>query len=315
MESALSVRVLGSVQVTLGVPHELASRRQRSLLAALVLREGRPVSVSELVDAVWDDEPPANARTTLQTYVSRLRNLLGPDTILHSPAGYQLGERVVTDLRSVRTSVGELSKLEQDDPRRLELALRALGHWKGQALAEFEDNTWFRGHRVELNETRANLIDIAAHDMIRTDQCAQAVAILEASLVDEPLREPTQVLLIQALVRAGRRTEAVRTASQYRRALRDETGLVPGAAFNQAEQLALSDGPESSVVAPELRERPAASWRSADLGRPTPLVGRLSEIDQIETALRTARLVSIVGIGGVGKSRLAAELIARWSRT
>jgi predicted ATPase/DNA-binding SARP family transcriptional activator len=316
----VSVKVLGAVQVLVnGTARELSSRRQRALLAALTVRNGRPVPVADLVDAVWGEDPPEGARTTLQTYVSRLRGLVGQHAIVHSPAGYRLAEFVETDLAAARAVAAELQSLDRSDPRCLELALQVLDQWDGPALGEIHENDWFVGHVVELGEMHANLVDIAGEGLIRAGRCPQAVSMLELSLASNPLREPSQVLLMRALHGAGRTTEALRAASRYRQTLRDETGLLPREAFNRAEQLVLSAGPEEfteprpdagTETTAEASDGPA-EWASASLRRPTPMIGRADELGVIESALGSSRLVSVVGVGGVGKTRLVAEAIER----
>ena len=309
MDSSVDVfvRVLGPLQVSRsGAPRELASRRQRALLAALAVRDGRPVPVSELVDAVWDDDPPEQARSTLQTYVSRLRSSLGQDTIRHDPAGYRLAPNASTDVAAVRAAVRRLERLDRDDHRaRSEVALGALELWSGSPLGEFSENDWFRGHIVELLEARANLVDVAAEGLVETQRAPQAIALLEASLASDPLREPTQVALVRALHAAGRTADAVRAASRYRRQLREDTGLLPGPLFEQVEALALSGEPASApTVADGL-----ADWSSASLSRPTPIVGRVGELTELRNLVSWARLVTVTGVGGVGKTRLVAELL------
>ncbi len=323
----MSIRVLGPMELLVdGDPAELPSRRQRALLAALVVGHGRPVTVTDLVDAVWDENPPDGARTTLQTYVSRLRRIVGQESILHSPAGYRLGDAVATDVAEVREMVADLEPLDRSDPQRAELAEQALARWTGPALAEFADAEWLRAAVVDMNEMHANLIDIAAEGMIASRRCPQAIALLEQGLASSPLREPSQILLVRALHGAGRTTDAVRAASRYRRALRETTGLVPGAGFLAVEQAVLAvdepvasqgstdDGsrighpapPADAAVAPR---RPPVAWSSSTLPRPTPLIGRLDDLASVRRAMDSSRLVTVVGVGGVGKTRLVAEVV------
>jgi len=304
----LEVRILGPLEVVrAGSPVDLPGRRLRALLTALAVR-GSTVSVGELVDAVWGDDPPAAARTTLQTYVSRLRRSLGHDAIGHGTGGYRLAQAVATDVGAVRATVAALSRTGcVDHATRVERALGALSRWRGPAMSEFDDVEWFRAASVELVEMRANLVDLAAESMLHTGRAADAAGMLRTVTTEDPWREATQTLLVRALHDAQRSTEAVRVASAYRRQLAETTGLVPGAAFEAAEQRALmgEEAPPSS--GPEERRR---DWSSAALARPTPLIGRQDELAMLRRLSRAERLVTVRGAGGVGKSRLVAELVA-----
>src|SRR5436190_6065118 len=114
----LEFRILGSLEVTRGgSPVPLGSRKQRMLLGVLLLRVGEPVSTDALADALWGDEPPAAVATSLQTYVSQLRKLLGADAILTEAGGYRLavdGDRM--DARVFEQAV-ETGTHELDDGR------------------------------------------------------------------------------------------------------------------------------------------------------------------------------------------------------
>lgn len=284
---------------------DIAGHRQRALLAALAV-SGRPVSVSSLVDAVWDEEPPERARATLQTYVSRLRRLLGRDTIHHGPAGYSLASQVTTDLATVRSLVDELSTVG-DPGRRGALAEQAMRCWEGPTLVEFADEEWFRPIAVELEETRHNLVEVAAEAWIDAGQAQRAVALLEPQVVAAPLREPTQVQLVRALHASGRVTDALRAADDYRRRLREETGLRPGAGLTEAERQAL----EGDAQPAQLRSEAAALHRSSDpLPRHSSLVGRAAELSELAELIRSCTLVTVTGTGGIGKTRVVAELLA-----
>jgi predicted ATPase/DNA-binding SARP family transcriptional activator len=320
--TSLSVDVLGSVRVTLdGVEIPLASRRQRALVAALALRPGRPVSVSELVDAVWEDDPPDRARTTLQTYVSRLRRGLGPEAIEHGPAGYRLAPWVRTDVGIVREASGALARHDLTRPtERAAVALEALQGWEGATLGELADHAWFLGPAAELEEVRAGLVEDAAEALVSLGDASRAVTLLEANLPRTPLREPMRTLSVLALHAAGRSTEALRAADRYRRELRDETGLVPGPGFVEVERLVLSG--EQPEIEPDggaeaSPETPDPGPAPVDLGtvvhrlpRPSTIIGRDAELAALAEIGSASRLVTVTGTGGIGKTRLVAEHVA-----
>ena len=345
----LTVHILGSVRVDLaGDVVEVAGRRRRALLAALAVRAGRWVPVGDLVDAVWGDDPPAGARTTLQTYVSRLRGRLGEDAIVHSPAGYRLGDEATTDAERARQLAAASARARPGDPgQAADLALEAVGLWQGAALAELADDEWFRPAAVTLADLRADLVDAAADALIAAGRPGQAVPLLDDAVRVDGLREPSQVLLVRALHAAGRSTDAMRAAERYRRLLRDETGLLPGPGLGEVEQQILTGEPATTPAAParpagtgrptlppsgpagtgHLADAPAAADGDGDaaggaaasasavartgLPRPTPLVGRDGDLRRLAALVDAHRMVTVTGPGGVGKTRLTAELLAQ----
>ena len=289
----------------------VTSRRQRAVIAALALHPGQSVSPESLVDAVWGEDPPAGARTTVQTYVSRLRRSLGADAIVHGSGGYQLADGTMCDAAIARGLAAEArASLSSSPDRAAELARQALDMWEGRSLAEFADEDWFMPEAIGLEELRANLVDIAAEGLIDAARSDEAVELLEPVTLSDPLREPSHVLLVDALLASGRGVEAVRTAERYRRRLRDETGLEPSKHLVAAEQRALAG--EAGTVEVANRAAAAVAVESQTFGailpRPGRLFGREADLDQLSDMLATERLVTISGPGGVGKTRLAAEL-------
>jgi predicted ATPase/DNA-binding SARP family transcriptional activator len=305
----LSVHLLAGVRVVRdGQELPVTSRRQRAVVAALGLSPGRSVSAEQLIDALWGDEPPDGARATLQTYVSRLRGLLGDDAVLYGPGGYRLADGARSDVELARQLADEARRALTADPRRaLEAARRALALWDGRALAELADDPWFVPVATGLNELRTNLVDLAGEALTVAGRSDEAVELLEPATRRDPLRERSQVLLIDALRLSGRNVDAVRVAGRYRRELRDETGLEPGPALTAAEQRALAAEPSA---APPVAQGPVDGSRPT-LPRPNRLIGRERDLAEIAAALRSARLVTVCGPGGVGKTRLIAELEAQ----
>lgn len=312
----LSVAVLGSVRVHRdGVPCPVRGRRQRALVAALAVRHPRAVPVEALVDAVWDDEPPAGARSTLQTYVSRLRGVLGDDAIIHDPAGYRFGTGTVVDLHAARADLVDGRELLATDPPAAARRLAgALDRWDGVALAEVADVEWFQPTVAGLQELHDALATTLADALVRSGRAPEAVESLEASVHTNPFDEHAQLLLVRALADAGRATDALRAAERYRTRLREETGLDPGPELADLEQAILSGTAERPVppgapthaAAPSDAAPPPAGAR---LSRPTALVGRDAVLADLRALLQRHRLVTVLGPGGVGKTRLVAELL------
>jgi predicted ATPase/DNA-binding SARP family transcriptional activator len=311
-EPTLRICLLGAVRAEWdGVAVDIGSRRQRAILAALALTPGRVVSTTELVDALWGDEAPDGAAGTLQSYVSRLRGVVGSAAIIHEHAGYRLAVGAATDVAEVEQLAREAHALFASDPARAaNLFARALQLWRGEPLLEVADDLWFVPEAARLRELRATLVDDRAAALVAAGDATAAVAELERHATANPLREHTQLLLMRALHATGRAAEAMRVAARYRDALA-ELGLDAGPAVAEHEQLVLTE-PSSppghaSPIAPTTT---AFHVAPATLPRAGRFVGRRSELADLVQLARSERLVSVVGAGGMGKTRLVAELIA-----
>jgi predicted ATPase/DNA-binding SARP family transcriptional activator len=315
----LSVSVLGAVRATrAGTSRPIGSRRQRALLAALAVRHPRAVAVDVLIDAVWGEVPPGRARTTLQTYVSRLRASLGEQAIVHDGAGYRLGSGATVDAHEVRRELTEAQAALHGAPARASaLAQAALDRWDGDALAGLADDEWFRPHAVGFDDLRGALADTLAEALVLEARWVEAADLLEAIVRDQPFRERAQLLLVRTLVEAGRPAEGLRAADRYRRALREETGLDPSPELGALEASILSGGGLGRSVAGAVAPTPVlpvagprTPVRQHRLPRPSALIGRDAVLADLRALTERHRLVTVLGTGGVGKTRLVAELLA-----
>jgi predicted ATPase/DNA-binding SARP family transcriptional activator len=299
-------RVLGPLEVRVGGRQvAVPGARQRALLCALLQRPGEVVPLDRLIDDVFGETPPAEARNALQTYVTRLRQALGPaaDVIVTRPPGYLLdisGAAVdaarfadlVAKARAAETAAAALALLDQ-----------ALALWRGPAFAEFAD-TFARGEAVRLEELRLAAREDRAALLLHLDRVAEATAALDALVAEQPWRERAVELLITSLARSGRTVEALAAYRRYRDRLRDDLGLDPSPALRQLEQQVLRGQLQPG------RGKPPAPARRAPPTRVTSLVGRDRELAAIRGLLSAGRLVTLVGPGGVGKTRLAHEVAA-----
>jgi predicted ATPase/DNA-binding SARP family transcriptional activator len=311
--AVLSVSVLGTVRVARdGRDHPIGSRRQRALLAALAVRHPRAVPVDDLVDAVWGDDPPNGAKATLQTYVSRLRSTLGDDAIAYEPAGYRLGREALVDADEVRDALTRArARLDADPAAAAVIAQEALGRWHGTALAELADTEWFAPVAAGLQGAHEQLRDTLAEALVESGRAVEAVDVLEQAVLAQPFHERAQLLLARALAESGRPTDALRAADRYRRTLRDETGLDPGPGLAELESAILTGEMASPSRPPQrLEASPVQHTPAPRLPRPGRLVGRDADLALLADALHVGRLVTVLGTGGVGKTRLVAELLA-----
>jgi DNA-binding SARP family transcriptional activator len=308
--SMLSVSVLGPLRVSrCGVAAEIGSRRQRLIVAALAVRFPETVLVDGLVDAVWDHDAPGGARATLQSYVSRLRAGLGAGAIGHEHAGYRLHPGTVVDVAEVRRALADAEGLVEVDPAgAVDLAQAALARWSGPTLGEFETADWFVPVAVGLERVRYRLRLMSAAGWLGSGRPADAVELLSTMVAEDPLDEPARVLLVRALASSGQTVEATRAASRFRRVLREETGLDPSPELSRVEQAILSG--ELAVRGGVTRVAPTVTPPGDILPRPSRLIGRVDELAALSRTIERSRLVTILGTGGVGKTRLVAELVA-----
>ncbi len=299
--------MLGPVEaVRDGVPVALGGPRQRALLALLLVDAPRAVAIDRLADELWHDEPPDAAAATIRAYVSKLRTTLGAGAgISGDRAGYAID--VAPDqldaARFERLTDEGHDALRRGAPGRAAARLRAgLGLWRGPPFAGLGDEG-----RLHLEGQRLEDVRLAAlEDRIEADlelgQHAELVDDLEALVHDHPYRERLWRLLMLALYRAERQTDALAAYRRARTRLDEDLGLEPGQELQRLEQSILRH--EVPVVQPpEERHNLPASVSS--------FVGRETELSDIERLLETGRLVTLTGVGGVGKTRLGIQAARR----
>jgi predicted ATPase/DNA-binding SARP family transcriptional activator len=298
--------ILGALEVRVaGRPVPVPGPRQRALLAALLLRRGSVVPMDRLIDEVFGEAPPREARNALQTYITRLRQALGPAAavvatrapgyVLEVPADAVDAERFADLLGQARVTEAPLAAVALLD--------RALALWRGPAYAEFA-STVARGEALRLAELRVAAEEDRAVLLLRLDRVAEATAALEAIATREPWRERAIELLVTALAQAGRAGDALAAYSGYRDRLRDELGLDPSSRLRRLEEQVLRGALEPAPARPGQDRRPRAAPA-------TSFVGRERELTLVREAIAAAPLVTLVGPGGVGKTRLAQEVADR----
>ncbi|MFC5140394.1 BTAD domain-containing putative transcriptional regulator [Actinomycetospora rhizophila] len=316
----IAFRVLGEVGALRdGRPVDVGHARQRCVLAVLLVELGRPVPADELIDRVWADRPPYRARNALSAYVSRLRTLVAaPDVDLaRRAAGYVLtADPATVDLHAFRGLVAQARAADRPADAAA-LADRALALWHGTPLGSF-DTPWFAATRTSLEAERL------AVQLDRTDAALAAGrhADLLVELADavraHPLDERLAGQLMLAQYRSGRQADALASFRAVRARLADELGVDPGAALRAVHQRILTGdaaAPSPSpptVPAPEPPPEPAPGPAPGPAlpRRTTSFVGRRTDLERVTAALAAGPLVTLTGLGGVGKTRLALEAAA-----
>jgi predicted ATPase/DNA-binding SARP family transcriptional activator len=287
------VAILGPLEVhdDDGAAVAIAGARLRGLIARLALAGGQPVSTGALAAAVWDYEPPADVANALQTLVSRARRALGgAAAVEQSAAGYRLAVEP-DDVDALR-----FERLVAEGAAGAALAL-----WRGPALADAGDFAGPFARRLEELRLDARVTFLAGE--LDAGRAAARAGELEALAAEHPLHEPLTGLLMRALAATGRQASALAAYEALRTRLADELGIDPGAAL-QAVHLEVLRGEIGTAPAPPDRAR---TNLRAQL---TSFVGRQDEVLRVRKALEGYRLVTLVGPGGAGKTRLAAEVAA-----
>jgi predicted ATPase/DNA-binding SARP family transcriptional activator len=304
-----------------GEPVRVSAGRQRELFALLVAEAGRAVSTSRLVDALWGDDPPANPDNALQQRIHHARRLLaaaGEGMLVTVPGGYRLDvpAEAVDAHRFERLATEGRRALEAGDPAVAATALAAAGAmWRGPALDGIEAD-WAQQEARRLEELRMT----AREDRIDADLAlgrhAAVVAELEHLVAAEPLRERARGQLMLALAGSGRQADALRVYDEGRRRLADELGIDPSPQLQRihadvlVQRVAAGSGPPRASTGGPAAGHGSQPQRTA---RPLPtpadtFVGREHELTRLGELLATERVVTVVGPGGAGKSRLALEV-------
>ena len=302
----MEFRILGPLEVVDdGRSLPLGGARQRALLAALLLRANTVVPADRLLDEVWADDPPASGLRSVQVYISQLRKLLGDGVIETRAPGYLLvagdGE---LDLERFDRLVDEARR---SDPAGAAAKLReALALWRGAPLADFAYAAFAQTEIGRLEEARLSALEARIDADLELGRHAELVGELEALVAEHPLRERLRAQLMLALYRAGRQSEALGTYQDGSRRLREDLGLDPGRPLRDLEQAILRQDPALDLV-PEVVA--ATEGRGIFVGRHAELA---TLVEGLEDAIAgQGRLFLLVGEPGIGKSRLADEVMRR----
>jgi predicted ATPase/DNA-binding SARP family transcriptional activator len=302
---ATQFRILGPVEAVVdGAAVALGAPKQRALLALLLVNRGRVVSAEQLIDGLWGEKAPASALQSLQVYVHGLRRVVGGERIETAGRGYRavLGEAEL-DLdrfeRALERGRGALDAGRADDAA--DDFREALAMWRGSALADLPEETRQAAEAERLQELRLTALELRYEAELGSGRHDAVVAELEGVTAEHPYRERFLQQRLLALYRCGRQAEALEVYRDARKVLADELGLEPSPALQELERAILQQDP--SLAAPEA---PTRSKRPLPVP-PTPLVGRRLELAAVGALFRDegARLVTLTGPGGTGKTRLA----------
>lgn len=302
--------MLGPLRVSSGREViELKSPTHRTIVAMLASHAPAVVSSDQLIDAIWSDQLPAKPTTALQIQMSRLRKLLPDDVIVTTDVGYRMQIAPASvDLLRFRDLVeraGDTADCGNGDRERAMLfVFEALALWKGQPFVDVPEAEWSNAIVAELAQSRIRALE--THLRWRLDQAElddDLVVDLERVGREYPHHEGIVELAMLALYRAGRQADALKAFDDFRRRLSDELGLRPSSHLYDIELAIITHDPGLVPTT-----SPVGLAGAAPPAALTSFVGRSDDVARVRDACAEHRLVTVLGPGGVGKSRLVGEV-------
>ncbi|GAA3654530.1 BTAD domain-containing putative transcriptional regulator [Lentzea roselyniae] len=315
MASGPQFRLLGPLEVRLNDSAVvLRAGKHRALLAALLLRPNRVVPVTELVEHVWGDTPPARTRGTLQTYVMRLRAALGdPSLIQTAPDGYRMRvDPLAVDVHRFADAAarGRAAAASNDLAAARKAFAEALELWRGPVLSDVPSETLYSEHAPRLTELLMTVHEQRIDVELALGNHADLVPELFALTRDHPLRERFWGQLMLALYRSSRQAEALEAFRQLDRTLDEQLGIDPAEELRELHQSILVGAPElAAPVAPREPERaPASPMRLPD--DISDFTGRAWHVERVSGLITRGAvpIVTLAGQPGVGKTTLAVHV-------
>ena len=293
----------------------LTSGRQRALFASLLIAGGETVAADRLIEDVWGEDLPSDPANTLQHGVAQLRKLLepgrkrgdSPTVLISEGTGYRLDlEGHSLDTADFEEHFERGRSLLDDGAAEAasEQFTRALALWRGPAYGDFAYSDFARAESERLEELRVQCRELLVDALGAAKGPDSVIADLEGLIVEFPYREGLWARLMRALYQAGRQADALRVYGRASRALGDELGIEPSVELRDLEEQILLQDPS---LAPAVRK-----VVRHNLPIPaTSLIGRDDDLERLLGFLETARLATLLGPGGSGKTRLAIEAAHR----
>src|SRR3954464_8568124 len=272
----LEFRILGPLEVADdGELIQLSGQKQRALLALLLLDANRAVSTDRILDALWGEQPPRTAATSLQNFVSQLRKLLGADVLVTKAPGYQL--RIKPEQLDLERFVNLVGEAREEPAEAKAAKLRqALGLWRGPPLADLGFEAFAQTQIARLDELRLAALEDRLEAELETGRHGELAGELESLAEEHPHRERLRSQLMLALYRSGRQAEALQIYHDTRRILVDELGIEPSPTLQQLHGAILRQDPgleQGQGTAPAAEDRIDDVVETLLAGRLVPVLG------------------------------------------
>lgn len=316
----MEFRILGPLEAVndSGTIAALGGPRHRTLLAALLVHAGRAVSTDRLIEVIWGATPPKSATEMLQVRVSELRKLLSleqsskEDLLITRPPGYliHVAPDELDSRRFEQLLASGRQALDGGEPAVAARHLRAaVALWRGPPLPEIADRPYAQSEIARLDDLRLQALEARIDADLATGRELELVGELRTLVAEHPLRERFWHRLMLALYRAGRQSEALQAYQSARDLLAEQLGIDPGPELQDLYTSILrQDSTLSPSPDPGDRRHETPTNLPANL---TSFIGRVDELAEVAEQLKAVRLVTLTGVGGSGKSRLAVEIASR----
>ncbi|MET9778711.1 AfsR/SARP family transcriptional regulator [Streptomyces sp. NPDC006367] len=265
----MDIGVLGPFTTTQsGVPMQLTAVKPRKAFALLALHADQLVSVGSLIEELWGERPPRSVQTTLQTYILQLRYLIGDalgaaglgdqgakSVLVTEPGGYRLdsqGGLIDAQEFDALAAAGYRAREQGDWFAASDYFSRALGLWRGPALADVQCGTLLEAEATRLDESRMSVLHGRIEADLRLGRHHELIGELSGLASRYPLHERLHEQLMLALYRAGRRSDALGVYRRLRAALNQGLGLDPSAGIEDLHRAVLDSSPSLDVELPRL---------------------------------------------------------------
>ncbi len=310
---AVEFRILGDVEARAdGQPLDIGPARQRCVLVALLIDVNHAVAADRIIERVWGEDLPHRARNSLAGYLSRLRQVFDGHgvEIVRQPGGYSLAaDPMSIDLHSFRQFASR-GRSASDAGEADALLEKALATWRGTPFASL-DTPWINAVRTTLEAEWLSVALDRNDAALGVGRHGEILPHLAAMSAAHPLDERLAGQLMLAQFRCGRQADALETFRAMRHRLVEELGADPSPALREVHQQILDGDPGHRVASPAPRTATVIRQRGGVPRRITSFIGRDDEIARLVEVLGTSSVVTLTGVGGVGKTRLALEVASR----